>query len=92
MSERSIVYLKDRESGQLVEATLLDGLSRTEVENAKGQWIPFLQERLKELKDKGVPKERWPELTAVALFAVNLIVTFAGSSLIVASPLTATTE
>jgi hypothetical protein len=61
MSERSTVYLKDRESGQLVEATLLDGLNRSEVEDAEGQWIPFLQERLKELKERGVPRAKWPE-------------------------------
>jgi len=32
------------------------------------------------------------ELTAVALFAVNLIVTFAGPPVVVPSPLTMTTE
>lgn len=61
MSERSVVYLKDRQSGQLVEATLLDGLDRAEVEGAEGQWIPFLQEQLQKLKARGISKEKWPE-------------------------------
>ncbi len=61
MSERSVVHLKDRESGQLVEAALVDGLIRSEVEFAEGQWSPFLQERLKKMKERGVPKEQWPE-------------------------------
>ncbi|HEY6183079.1 MAG TPA: GNAT family N-acetyltransferase [Terriglobales bacterium] len=61
MSERSEVYLKDRQSGQLVEATLLDGLDRAEVEGAEGQWIPFLQEQLQKLKTRGISREKWPE-------------------------------
>jgi hypothetical protein len=61
MSERSMVYLKDRHSGQFVEAALLEGLNRAEVERAEGHWIPFLQEQLQKLKARGVPKEEWPE-------------------------------
>jgi hypothetical protein len=61
MSERSVVYLKERHSGKLVEATLLEGLDRAEVEAAERQWIPFLQEALRQLKTQGVPKEKWPE-------------------------------
>jgi hypothetical protein len=57
MSERSVVYLKDRQSGQLVEATLLDGLDRAEVEGAEGQWIPFLQEQLQKLKGVAYQKK-----------------------------------
>ncbi|MGD0228175.1 MAG: GNAT family N-acetyltransferase [Terriglobia bacterium] len=61
MSEKSVVYLKDRQSGQLVEATLYDGMGRTEVEAAEAVWMPFLQEQLKLMKDRGVPKEQWPQ-------------------------------
>jgi hypothetical protein len=61
MSERSVVYLKERRSGDFVEATLLEGLGRAEVEAAEEQWIPFLQEALRQLKAQGVPKDKWPE-------------------------------
>jgi hypothetical protein len=61
MSERSVVYLKDSSSGELVEATFLAELDRAEVENAERQWIPFLRERLEQLKASAVPREKWPE-------------------------------
>ena len=61
MSERSGVYLKDRRSGQFVEATLLEGLNRAEVEGAEAKWLPFLRKQLEKLKASGVPKEEWPE-------------------------------
>ena len=38
MSERSVVYLKDRQAGKLVEAALIDGVSRDEVERAEAVW------------------------------------------------------
>jgi len=61
MSEGSAVYLKERQSGKFVEATLLEGLGRAEVEAAEALWIPFLQDALRQIKDSGIPKEEWPE-------------------------------
>lgn len=61
MSERTAVYLKDRRTGRLVEATLIDGVSRTEVGQAESVWRPFLDEQMKRLQAAGVPKNRWPE-------------------------------
>lgn len=61
MSERSAVYLKDRKSGQFVEATLIDGVTRDEVEKAESVWRPFLDEQLKRMQAEGVPKNRWPQ-------------------------------
>jgi hypothetical protein len=34
MSDTSLVYLTDRKSGKLVEASLIDGLTREDVEKA----------------------------------------------------------
>ena len=33
MSDRSVTFLKDRRTGELVEAALIDGVSRQEVES-----------------------------------------------------------
>jgi hypothetical protein len=61
MSDRSLVFLKNRQLGQLVEATLIEDLGRAEVEAAEHEWVPFLRERLEELKKRGVPRKEWPE-------------------------------
>jgi hypothetical protein len=61
MSERTAIYLKDRKAGKLVEATLIDGVTRDEIENAEAAWKPFLEEQLKRMQAQGIPKERWPQ-------------------------------
>jgi hypothetical protein len=61
MSERSVVYLKDRGAGKLVEAALIDGVSRDEVEQAEAAWKPFLDRQLDRLRAAGVPKNLWPQ-------------------------------
>jgi|SRR5579864_511450 len=61
MSERTQVYLKERETGQLVEATLIDGVTRDDVEKAESAWRPFLEQQLKRMQAEGVPKSRWPQ-------------------------------
>lgn len=61
MSERTAVYLKDRKAEQLVEATLVEGVTRDEVEKAEGVWKPFLDQQLKRMQAEGVPKNRWPQ-------------------------------
>ncbi len=61
MSECTAVYLKDRKKGQLVEATLIDGVTREEVEKAERVWKPFLEQQLKRMQTEGVPKSRWPQ-------------------------------
>lgn len=48
MSERSVAYLKDRRTGRLVEAVLIDGVSREEVERTESTWQPFLLRALGE--------------------------------------------
>ncbi len=61
MSERTPVYLKDRRTGQLVEATLIDGVTRGEVEQTESVWRPFLDEQVKRMQEAGVPRSRWPQ-------------------------------
>ena len=46
MSDQSTAYLKDRRTGKLVAATLIDGVSRDEVERAESSWRPILLESL----------------------------------------------
>ncbi len=61
MSERTTVYLKDRTTGQLVEATFIDGVTRTEVEQAESVWRPFLDEQVKRMQATVIPRSRWPQ-------------------------------
>ena len=61
MSERSLVYIKDRRTGMLVEATLIDGVTKEDVELAESQWNPYLAKELARLQSEGVPKDQWPQ-------------------------------
>lgn len=61
MSERSAVFLKDRQTHELVEAVLIDGVTREEVEGSERIWKPFLDRELERMQAEGVPKERWPQ-------------------------------
>ena len=61
MSDRSITYLKDRNTGHLVEAVLIDGVSREEVEHAESAWQPFLRKALDERRRLENPKTPAPE-------------------------------
>ena len=61
MSTRSPVYLHDRKARRLVEATLIDGITRAEAEKAEAEWKPYLEEQLKRMAAEGVPKDRWPQ-------------------------------
>jgi hypothetical protein len=53
MSDTSLVYLTDRKSGKLVEANLIDGLTREDVEKAEADWKPFLDEQVKRMEKTG---------------------------------------
>jgi hypothetical protein len=61
MSTVSPVHLLDRKSGILVEAHLIDGLSREDVEKAEADWKPFLDEHVKRMEEAGVPKSKLPQ-------------------------------
>jgi hypothetical protein len=61
VSDQSTTYLKDRRAGRLVEATLIDGVSREDVEKAESAWRPVLIESLEILRQSGNPEGSWPE-------------------------------
>ena len=61
MSTRTQVYLKDLKTGGFVEAILIDGLTRAEVEKAEAEWKPFLNEQVKRMEAAGVPKHLLPQ-------------------------------
>jgi hypothetical protein len=61
MSVTLPVYLQDRRTSQLVEARLIDGLTREEVEKAEADWKPFLDEQVKRMEQTGIPRNKWPQ-------------------------------
>jgi hypothetical protein len=61
MTERSVVHIKDRRTGRLVEATLIDGITSGDVELAEGQWQPYIEEQLARMQAESTPKEQWPQ-------------------------------
>lgn len=61
MSTKSPVRLKERRTGELRDAVLLDGLGKEEIEAAEGVWRPFLKAELARLEAEGVSKAKWPQ-------------------------------
>ena len=61
MSDRSKVYLKDRRTDELVEAVLIDGVIRAEVEAAEAVWRPIVEQKVAQLRQIGAPRSAWPE-------------------------------
>jgi hypothetical protein len=61
MSSTSVVYLKDHNAGKFIEANLIDGLTREDVEKAEADWTPFLDEQVKRMEETGVPRRQWPQ-------------------------------
>jgi hypothetical protein len=56
VTDQSTTYLKDRRTGKLVAATLIDGVSRDEVERAESSWQPILLESLETRGRSGIAK------------------------------------
>ena len=61
MSDRSVTLLKDRRTGELVEAALIDGVSREDVESTESAWRPFLMKSLEERRRAGNSELTPPE-------------------------------
>lgn len=62
MTEPTLVYLKDRRTGELVEATMVYRLSARELQlTEEKDWRPVIQQRLDKLEEEGVAKEQWPQ-------------------------------
>lgn len=61
MSSEHAVRLKDRRTGELRDAVLLEGLGKEEVEAAVASWEPVLKAELARMEQEGVPREKWPQ-------------------------------
>jgi len=61
MSERSVVQLFERKTSKLVEATLIDGVSREDVEKVEASWRPFIDKEVERMKAQGKPQSLWPQ-------------------------------
>ncbi len=61
MSEVSNVFLWDRASKQLIEASLFDELDPAKVMAAVASWQPLIDERVATLKQQSVPRKDWPQ-------------------------------
>lgn len=61
MSNRTTIHLIDRQTGHLVEATLIDGVTREDVERAEAIWKPFLDEQVERMRAEGIPRSSWPQ-------------------------------
>lgn len=61
MSSGTAVFLRHRASGQYVPATLIDGVSKGEVEGAEKIWRPFIQEAIKRMEVEQRPRADRPQ-------------------------------
>ena len=61
MSSRTSVLLRHRASAQYVLATLIDGVSKAEVEQAEKVWRPFIEEAVKLMEAENRPRELRPQ-------------------------------
>jgi len=62
MSDRvSQVPLLDRHTGEIVEASLLDGISERELQDVETNWMPTLLEGLQRLVASGKTRREWPQ-------------------------------
>mgnify|MGYP006955964068 FL=1 len=55
------MLLRHRASGQYVPATLIDGVSKAEVEGAEKVWRPFIQEAVTLMEAENRPRELRPQ-------------------------------
>ncbi len=60
-SSKTPVRLKDHRTGELCDATLLDGLGKDEIDTVEAEWQPFLQAEISRLEAERVPQEKWPQ-------------------------------
>ena len=55
------VYLKDRRTGDLVEATLVEEMTKELVTRTQGEWRPFIEALRDSLRRRRIPWTDWPE-------------------------------
>jgi hypothetical protein len=61
LSEASEVFLWNRASKQLSQASLFDELDSPRVIAAVASWQPFIDKRVAALKQQNVPRKDWPQ-------------------------------
>ena len=61
MSERSEVWLWNRQSGELAAAALIDEMGEDEVAAAASLWKPCIDARIAALVSEQRPRDDWPE-------------------------------
>jgi len=61
MSERTPVNLRDGRAAGIVQAVLIDGVTREEIERAQAQWKPVMVEAQARWAAEGRPREKWPQ-------------------------------
>lgn len=61
MNERTEAFIRDKKTGQLVDAILIEDVLSESVVGAAKDWRAVIDKRINELMGKGVPKEQWPE-------------------------------
>jgi hypothetical protein len=60
MSDTTQVFLKDQ-TGQIVVAALIAGMTSEEIADAYADWKPFIEAHRRELEVQGVPRSDWPQ-------------------------------
>lgn len=55
-----MVWLRDRHSGELVDAVLVDEISEEHLTHWEAYWQPCLYDRVRELHQAEVPRSEWP--------------------------------
>jgi hypothetical protein len=61
VSERSAIVLIDGATREPVEATLIDGVTVTEMKAADRAWLPYLRRAVRDAKARGVTLDQLPE-------------------------------
>lgn len=57
----SRVFLQRRATGEIVEASLIDGITERQLADVESAWNPTLVAHVEELKAEGVPRRDWPQ-------------------------------
>jgi hypothetical protein len=55
------VFLKDRHTGDIVEAKLVETIDETHLHAVESDWMPVLLRRLVDLVDQNRPRADWPQ-------------------------------
>lgn len=60
-ASKSMIWLQDRHTGEMVEALLLDGIPEARLEDVEKYWMPKILTGLQRLAAAGKPRKDWPQ-------------------------------